>query len=209
MHVFFALVHRWDHGVHNQSIHKGWIQTNKQNWCHWCHWISKKSYNKPWKQPCWLVVGPPLCKIWVRQLGWLETQYEWENAKFMATSYHQPGFGEQIICEKMPQMSMSEINSRPTSASQEMPCIATWSYGAVLRLWKICENMGWNSKDMGKNLKIQDPGRAAVRNYHILGHRNWGSSEISPSKIGRTDMVPPNLGPGTYQRPWILAADLR
>ena len=23
----------------------------------------------------WLVVGPPLWKIWVRQLGWLETQY--------------------------------------------------------------------------------------------------------------------------------------
>ena len=25
--------------------------------------------------PTWLVVGPPLWKIWVRQLGWLETQY--------------------------------------------------------------------------------------------------------------------------------------
>ena len=27
----------------------------------------------------WLVVGPPLWKIWVRQLGWLATQYFWEN----------------------------------------------------------------------------------------------------------------------------------
>ena len=29
----------------------------------------------------WLVVGPPLWKIWVRQLGWLATQYAniWEN----------------------------------------------------------------------------------------------------------------------------------
>ena len=33
----------------------------------------------------WLVVQPPLWKIWVRQLGWLETQYFWENMKFMAT----------------------------------------------------------------------------------------------------------------------------
>ena len=29
----------------------------------------------------WLVVGPPLWKIWVRQLGWLATQYFWENSK--------------------------------------------------------------------------------------------------------------------------------
>ena len=27
----------------------------------------------------WLVVGPPLWKIWVRQLGWLATQDFWEN----------------------------------------------------------------------------------------------------------------------------------
>ena len=31
------------------------------------------------EKPNWLVVGPPLWKIWVRQLGWLETQYFWEN----------------------------------------------------------------------------------------------------------------------------------
>ena len=29
----------------------------------------------------WLVVGPPLWKIWLRQLGWWDSQYEWENAK--------------------------------------------------------------------------------------------------------------------------------
>ena len=27
----------------------------------------------------WLVVGPPLWKIWVRQLGWWNSQYFWEN----------------------------------------------------------------------------------------------------------------------------------
>ena len=27
----------------------------------------------------WLVVGPPLWKIWLRQLGWLATQQKWEN----------------------------------------------------------------------------------------------------------------------------------
>ena len=29
----------------------------------------------------WLVVGPPLWKIWVRQLGWLETQYMGKSSK--------------------------------------------------------------------------------------------------------------------------------
>ena len=27
----------------------------------------------------WLVVGPPLWKIWVRQLGWWDSQFLWEN----------------------------------------------------------------------------------------------------------------------------------
>ena len=36
----------------------------------------------------WLVVRPPLWKIWVRQLGWLATQYEWENKKWQPN--HQP-----------------------------------------------------------------------------------------------------------------------
>ena len=38
----------------------------------------------------WLVVGPPLWKIWTSIKGWLETQYWWENSKLMATSHHQP-----------------------------------------------------------------------------------------------------------------------
>ena len=29
--------------------------------------------------PIWLVVGPPLWKIWVRQLGWWDSQFFWEN----------------------------------------------------------------------------------------------------------------------------------
>ena len=36
----------------------------------------------------WLVVGPPLWKIGVRQLGWLETQLIWENKKWQPN--HQP-----------------------------------------------------------------------------------------------------------------------
>ena len=36
----------------------------------------------------WLVGGPPLWKIWVRQLGWLDTQYFWENKKWQPN--HQP-----------------------------------------------------------------------------------------------------------------------
>ena len=36
----------------------------------------------------WLVVGPPLWKIWVRQLGWLATQYFWENKTWQPN--HQP-----------------------------------------------------------------------------------------------------------------------
>ena len=52
----------------------------------------------------WLVVGPPLWKIWVSQLGWLATQYmeiwksigmmrfptEWENKKWQPN--HQPDY---------------------------------------------------------------------------------------------------------------------
>ena len=39
----------------------------------------------------WLVVGPPLWKIWVRQLGWWnEPKMNGKMPKFMATSYHQP-----------------------------------------------------------------------------------------------------------------------
>ena len=37
-----------------------------------------------------MVFSPPLWKIWVRQLGWLEIPNIWENAKLMATSHHQP-----------------------------------------------------------------------------------------------------------------------
>ena len=33
----------------------------------------------------WLVVGLPLWKIWVRQLGWWDSQQKWEKIKFMAT----------------------------------------------------------------------------------------------------------------------------
>ena len=32
-----------------------------------------------WLNTYWLVVSPRLWKIWVRQLGWLETQYFWEK----------------------------------------------------------------------------------------------------------------------------------
>ena len=38
----------------------------------------------------WLVVGPPLWKIWVRQLGWWDSQYFWENKKWQPN--HQPVF---------------------------------------------------------------------------------------------------------------------
>ena len=38
----------------------------------------------------WLVVGPPLCKIWVRQLGWLEIPNIHGKMPKMATSHHQP-----------------------------------------------------------------------------------------------------------------------
>ena len=41
------------------SIHRTW----------WCSVVMVS-----W-QKYWLVVGPPLWKIWVRQLGWLDTQY--------------------------------------------------------------------------------------------------------------------------------------
>ena len=38
----------------------------------------------------WLVVGPPLWKIW-KSIGMIiATQYWWENAKLMATIHHQP-----------------------------------------------------------------------------------------------------------------------
>ena len=36
----------------------------------------------------WLVVGPPLWKIWFRQLGWLATQFLGENKKWQPD--HQP-----------------------------------------------------------------------------------------------------------------------
>ena len=36
----------------------------------------------------WLVVGPPLWKIWVRQLGWWDSQVIWENKKWQPN--HQP-----------------------------------------------------------------------------------------------------------------------
>ena len=42
----------------------------------------------------WLVVRPPLWKIWVRQLGWLETQYFW-GKKWQPN--HQPEDGMQFF----------------------------------------------------------------------------------------------------------------
>ena len=41
-----------------------------------------------WEIGIWLVVGPPLWKIWVRQLGWWHSQYFWENKKWQPN--HQP-----------------------------------------------------------------------------------------------------------------------
>ena len=43
-------------------------------------WLVGRSSRRNWRKrfrctPIWLVVGPPLWKIWVSQLGWLETQY--------------------------------------------------------------------------------------------------------------------------------------
>ena len=45
------------------------------------HWLRNDNIS-------WLVVGPPLWKIWVRQLGWLDTQYFWENK--IDVPNHQP-----------------------------------------------------------------------------------------------------------------------
>ena len=48
----------------------------------------------------WLVVGPPLWKIWVRQLGWLATQYFWEHKKLMVQTCpnHQPVYKNTGKC---------------------------------------------------------------------------------------------------------------
>ena len=55
--------------------------------------IDQKRYfsHVPCCVPSSMPVGPPLWKIWVRQLGWWMPQYSWENAKFMAVPKHQPG----------------------------------------------------------------------------------------------------------------------
>ena len=42
---------------------------------------------------CWLVVGPPLWKIWVRQLGWLDTQYK---IRYSWQPNHQPDHNEHL-----------------------------------------------------------------------------------------------------------------
>ena len=59
-------------------------------------WIGLYNLSKMWNQiACrfgyifvWLVVGPPLWKIWVSQLGWLETQYMGKFKKWQPN--HQP-----------------------------------------------------------------------------------------------------------------------
>ena len=63
----------------------------------------------------WLVVGPSLWKIWVRQLGWWHSQLIWENK----------------TCSKAPTSCISFLNT-----SKEM--IQTLLGGWGKTLWKIC-----------------------------------------------------------------------
>ena len=62
-----------------RNVHRELSQLSLQNsrlkWCWSDHdaFISPLGKNK--SHQIWLVVGPPLWTIWVRQLGWLETQY--------------------------------------------------------------------------------------------------------------------------------------
>ena len=77
-----------------QQVHMAMVQPDP-------HWVPIFSFNWPlrkntfinchpkipkphslWPNPNWLVVVyPPLWKIWVRQLGWWNSQYFWENTK--------------------------------------------------------------------------------------------------------------------------------
>ena len=53
----------------------------------WYHWKTLKYHSQ---HRYWLVVGPPLWKIWVRQLGWWSQPNSHGKIKFMATIHHQP-----------------------------------------------------------------------------------------------------------------------
>ena len=54
--------------------------------------ISFKPFSTSLSNSIWLMVGPPLWKIWVRQLGWSSKPKIHGKIKFMATSHHQPSF---------------------------------------------------------------------------------------------------------------------
>ena len=71
----------------------------------------------------WLVVGPPLWKIWVRQLGWWHSQYSWENAKFMATIHHQSVSYIQLFQSIL---GPSRIQLRQPFSSESHPPKSPW-----------------------------------------------------------------------------------
>ena len=72
--------------MHTRISLSGWLQAWwSQAHCHYFFYLVVSTMISITRQLAGLVVGPPLCKIWLRQLGWLYIPNISGKIKFMAT----------------------------------------------------------------------------------------------------------------------------
>ena len=122
----------------------------------------------------WLVVGyPPLWKIWVRQLGWWNSQHFWENYKLMATK--PPTSLRLFSCNLSIRLKLKP----PLSLEISRPCwIASRSgpFRTRVPLWSF-----WSKKTCGKPSLLGDVFGETVAVFLKIGAfelGKWGLGNI-------------------------------
>ena len=83
----------------------------------------------------WLVVGPPLWKIWVRQLGWWDSQL---NGKIKHVPNHQPVIESALISKSFRSSSLNSAAASPKVVPQ-----TAWKIDGKFRRYHVGSQHAW------------------------------------------------------------------